>query len=644
MLQILRNSVSSWVGIGILVLALGALVFTLFQPTAPAGAPGATGPVLATVGDTTLSESEFLGAVDRATRQERERQPTMTQADFVSAGGGELVFDQLVATKAITAFARFNDMVVSSRVVDGEIASIPAAQVNGVFSDTAFRQLLQSQRLTEQEVRDEIAAGIKRRQLLAPFAATTTVPRGMAEPYAALLLEVRRGVILTIPSAAMPEPAPPGDAELAAFHKANARAYTIPERRAFRFATIRAGDLAAKAKPTEAEIAADYKARASEYGTLETRNINFVVLPDAPKANAFVAEVRGGKSFADAAKAAGFAPTDIALGEQSEQSLGDEFRPEVAKAAFALKAPGVTDPVSTPLGQYVLEVAAIVPPKPIPLSNVRGDIEARLAKEKAQTLLADVVNDADERLSGGESFADVARRHGLTIETAPAITADGRVFDDQFGVTRLDIPAVAKVFAADEADGAQVADLGDGQFVLFEMSDVLPPLLVPVERIRDDVVLAYAVDARSKAAKTAADRIAAAVSKGEALGPAVAGLRLPPPQPLAVRRLELTQMAQAGQQVPPPVLTLLSTPAGQARVVPAPGGQGWFVVAVQDVVPGQPAEAAPLVDAVRQSFGPQASDEMVTALVRAIERDVGVVRKPDALAAAKKRITGATVQ
>ncbi len=642
MLQIFRKSVSSWVGAIILLIAVGALVVTLFQPGGPANAPGATGPVMATAGSTSLTESEFLTAVDRATRQERERQPTMTQADFINAGGGDMVYDQLVANRAISAFAEKNDMVVSQRVIDGEIASIPAAQVNGKFDDATFRRFLSNQRLTEQELRDEIADTIKRRQLLQPVAAASLVPRGMAEPYAALLLEVRRGSILTVPSAAMPEPKAPTDAELAAFHKENARAYTIPERRAFRFATVTAANIADRARPTEAEIAADYKARAGEYGSLETRGINFVVLPDAAKAKAFVAQVRGGKPFADAAKAAGFSAEDIALGAQSQQSLADEFRPEVAKAAFALAGPGVTDPVATQLGQYVIEVTNIVAPKPIPLSNVRAEIEKRLMDQKLETLLADLVNDAEERLSGGESFAEVARRHGLVIETAPAMTADGRVFDENFAVSRLDIPAVAKVFGADQADGPQVADLGNGQFALFEVSEVISPLLVPVEKIREDVTMAYMVRQRSDAAKAAADRIAAAISKGEAIGPAVGDLRLPAPQPLAVRRLELTQMAQAGRQVPPPVTMLLSTPRGKARVVPAPGGQGWFVVAVQDVQPGNLAEAPQLVDMVRQGFGQQASEEMVVSLVRAIERDVSVVRKPEALTAAKKRITGAT--
>ena len=141
MLQFLRKSVSSWVGILILGLALGALVFTLFQPTAPGG-PAQSGQVLATVGDRVVTESDYLTLVDRAVNRERQRTPTITNPDFIGAGGGEMVLQQLIASKAMQSFAKANAMAISRRMVDGEIASVPAFQLNGKFDDGTFRRLL----------------------------------------------------------------------------------------------------------------------------------------------------------------------------------------------------------------------------------------------------------------------------------------------------------------------------------------------------------------------------------------------------------------------------------------------------------------------------------------------------------------------
>ena len=138
MLEFLRKSVSSWLGIGILLVALGALVFTLFQPTGPSSGSGASGPVMANIGESSVNEPEFVRAMDRAVAREREANPQMTLPDFVRLGGGELVLEQMISGKAVEQFGIANGMTVSRRVVDGEIASIPAAQLNGKFDDATF--------------------------------------------------------------------------------------------------------------------------------------------------------------------------------------------------------------------------------------------------------------------------------------------------------------------------------------------------------------------------------------------------------------------------------------------------------------------------------------------------------------------------
>ncbi|MBS3960405.1 MAG: peptidyl-prolyl cis-trans isomerase [Sandarakinorhabdus sp.] len=644
MLKALRNSVTSWVGITILAVALGALVITLFQPTGPGGMVAGTGPILATVGDASVTESEYVRMIERAVTRERERTPGITNPDFIGAGGGAMVFDQLIAGKAISQFGTENGMVISKRMVDGEIASIPALQLNGRFDDATFRRLLADQRITEVELRDGIESDLKRRQLLQPVALGTSVPRGMAEPFAALLLEVRRGAILPVPSAAMPDPGRATDAQLQAFHAQNRAAYTLPERRAFRFAEIDTFALAEKARPSAAEVRKYYDDNPAEFGGVETREINQIVLHDEAAARAFVAAVRGGASFAEAALARGFSAEDIALGVQTRDGLVDSANEAVAAAAFTQKPGAVGDPVPSSLGFHVLQVVRIIPPAARPFPTVSAEIEKRLMDERLANLLADTVAQAEDRLAGGESLTDVAAGLGIAVQSSPALTADGRLFDENYAVERIGQPLLPMVFAADPAEGPQVVEIAPDRFALLELGDVIPPALVPLDRIRADVEAAWQIRTRSDAAKAAADEIAAAASKGQSLAQAVGARRLPPAQELAVRRLELTQMAQQGQQVPPPVIMLLNTPKGQARVIPAPGGQGWFVVKVIDVQPGDLAEAPQLVDAVRQSLLREAGDEMVETFVRAIERDVGVVKKPEALKAVNRRLTGAIVE
>ena len=266
------------------------------------------------------------------------------------------------------------------------------------------------------------------------------------------------------------------------------------------------------------------------------------------------------------------------------------------------------------------------------------DIEK--APEALQELVADHVATAEDALGEGQSLADVAQSLGLAVQTAPALTRDGRLIDDNFGVNRIDQPLLPQVFAAGLSDGPQVVSYGDDHYALLEVTDVLQPALVPLEKIRADVATAWAARARSDAAKAVADRIAREASDGKTIQQAMGRERLPAVQPLTVRRLELTQMIQQGQEVPMPVLMLLNTPKGQARAVAAPDNQGWFVVKVEEATAGDPAEAAPMVEGMRQSLMRDRAQELADRFVRVVEREVKVVQQPKVLEEANRRMRG----
>src|SRR3546814_17796399 len=92
---------------------------------------------------------------------------------------------------------------------------------------------------------------------------------GMAQPYAALLLEQRRGQATFIPASHFEPTADPGDAALQTFLSQNKAKYTVPERRELQNALF---DSAAVPVPpvTEAELAteigtASCRARGCQY-------------------------------------------------------------------------------------------------------------------------------------------------------------------------------------------------------------------------------------------------------------------------------------------------------------------------------------------------------------------------------------------
>ena len=635
MLAFIRKWLTSWPVLALLGLVLVAFVVTGVSD--PFGSKAAGG-AIAKVGDAEIGEQALLSQFDRVIRRARETNPLLTAQQAAREGAVGQVLDQLIGTTALEQFGKRAGVAISERAVDGEIASVEAFRVGGKFDQATFRRILSQQRLSERELREGLHGDLVRKQLLAPVGAgLQTQPRAMVEPYAALLLEQRQGQVGLIPASAAPAPPPPSDAQLQAYFAANKARYTLPERRAFRYALIDAEAIAAGVAITDADIQSYFDRNKAQFGGIETRTLAQVVVPDEAAAKALAAAVRGGKPFADAASAAGFAPADTALGTLAEGKFAADTNAAVAAAAFALPRPGVTDPVKSAFGWHVVAVEKIQPAKVKQFADARGEIVAALRRSKADQAVADTVARIEDALSGGQSFADVARANKLAVVTVPPLTSDGRMLTPSgFTLPPVAVPLLPKVFDADPADGATVQEIGKGQFALLEVGAVTPPTPPPFEQLRPQLAAAYAAQAQMTGARAIADAVIADLGRGVPLAQALSSRKLPPPQPINGRRIDALQ----NPKLPPSVQAFLSLPKGGIKLLPAGAAGGYFVVQVDSLTPGDPAALPQLVDAMGQQFAQIAPDELAGAFAQAVERETGVKRNAAALNAANRRIIG----
>lgn len=633
MITFFRKFLTSWFALAILGLVLVAFAVTGIGNN-PFSGGMSSGSGVAQVGGTSLSEARLLAEFDRVMRRARQSDPKLTARAAAQQGAVGEVLEQLIATTAIEDFGRNNGIAISDRAIDGEIASVDAFRVNGKFDPATYKRLLADQRLSERELRDGLHGDLIRKQVVTPVIAGSQVPRAMAAPYAALLLERREGAVAVVPTAAMLAPPAPTDAQLAAFYKANAARDTTPERRGFRYAAIDPTKLAGAAV-TDADVQKFYDANKDQYGGVESRHLAQVVVPDEARANALVAAVKGGKPFAAAAVADGFAAADIDIGQQTQAKFAAATSPAVAAAAFAAPAGGMTVPVKSAFGWHVVEVVGIEPARAGGIVAAKPAIEAKLRADRSEQALSDTVGKIEDALSSSTSFADVAKTYGLTIVAVPPLTRAGAdPADPAYVVPPAAQPLIAKAFDVDPADGAVLQQTGKDQFAIVELGDVLPPTPVPLAKVQPEVAAAWATDQRLRAAKKVADAVVADAAKTRNFTAAVAAQKLTAPRPIAGRRIDLA----AQQQVPAPVAAFLVLPAGGSRVVAAP--DSYFVVHVDKVTPGDLAAAPQLVDSARQQFAQTAPDEIGAAFAAAVERDLGVKRNPSAVAAATARIVG----
>lgn len=643
MITFFRRFFSSRIGV-IAALAFVLLLMFAFAAGDIAGlggiSSGSRDGEVAEAGDKSISSSELSQAATNTLENFKRQDPRLSMKVFIADGGLERVLDEVLSRTALSVFGKQNGILASDRLIDSEIATIPAFRgPDGKFSSAAFQQALRQQGLNETDIRDDLAQGLIARQILTPAEMGAVEPRDFVARYAALLREHRTGSIALLPSAAFAPKAPPSDADLQAFYAKNRNNFILPERRIIRYATFGESALKAVPAPTEADIAARYNADKAKYAASEARRLTQLIVPTEAAGKAILDEVAKGTALDAAARTKGLSAA--AVGPLDKAALAGQSSPEVAAAAFAAPSGKFAALARSGLGWHVIRVDGIDKRPERSLAQVRSELTGLIATEKRRAALNDLTARIEEEFENGGNLTDAAKELTLTPQQTPLLTADGQVFG-QPGQTAPPVLArlIQTAFAMERDGPPQLAEIEAGKtFVVFDVTKIEPSAPPALAMIRNDVVTAWMLEKGSAAAKAATDRVLAEVRKGGDLGAAMAtlGMSLPP-----VDRVDLgrEQLAQYKQAVPPPLRLLFSMAKGTVKPLQAPNNRGWYVVALKNIVPGAISPDDPQLVGARKELGQLAGREYAEQLAKAIRAEVGVKRNEAAIKALRNQLSG----
>lgn len=639
MISFIRSLINSrWGAVFALAfVALIALAFALGDVT-NGGFGGVGGGNVARVGGKAITEGEFREALDNRMRAERRQNPTLDMAQFVQAGGFDATLEQLINGYALTTYAEKYGMSVSKRLVDSEIRKLPGMLgLDGKFSEDAFRGFLENNNLSEQMVRTNIYQTLMAQQTFVATAGGPNAADGVTLPYASLQLERRSGQVASIASTDFFPANPPTDAVLAQYYKANAVKFTIPEKRAISYAMFDSEVVAARAKPSEADIAAYYKANAKTYAASESRDISQVIVGTESAAKSLADRVAKGESLDAGAKALGLSVSSNAAA--TRESLTTSASKAVADAVFAAPVGKLAVPAKGQLGWSVIRVNSVKAVAARPLAAVRSEIEQQLNTARREEMLSEFTSEIEDAFANGDTIADVAKVHGLKVETSPKMLANGQVPNNPgyrpIEEMRVIIPAAFQM----ERDGdAQLVEIVPGKrFAMVAVADfeeAAPPPLADVKAI---VQRQWALTEGAKKAREAAEKVRKAIDSGKSLQDALtaSGVKAKIETLSGVR----SELENREKPVSPPLSLMFAMKQGTAKLLQGGQNVGWYVVKLDQVIKGDATGNKALLDQRKAMISAAQQQEYAQQLVAAAIKEVGVEKDEDALAALRKALT-----
>ncbi|WP_230481790.1 peptidylprolyl isomerase [Sphingomonas sp. Leaf21] len=642
MLSFFRRIINSKAGVIVTFIVLGiiAIAFAAGDVSNIAGmAGGLGGGDVAKVGSAKVTANDLRTDTQNEVAAYRQEQPTLDMAQFIAAGGFEGVLQREITGLSLEQFGKDQGMVVSRRLVDGQIASIPAFRgPNGQFDPALYQQLLAQRKMTDAQVRTDIQRSSFAQQLTVPTIGAAQFAMQMALPYASLLLEKRAGEVGYIPTRLVPTGAAPTDAELQTFYQRNVQRYTLPERRTVRYAVVTPASVAASATPSEAEIARYYQSNQSRYAATQKRDVTQVIVADQAGANALAAKAKGGASLADAARAAGLeASTQKAVDKTAYAALASA---PVADAVFGAAQGAVVGPVRGALGFVVAKVDAITQVPGKSLAQARSEIVSELTKQKQAAALGEMRNAIEDSLSGNATFDEVVADRKLQAQTTPAVTAQGASPDaPTFQPTPEQRAMITAAFTAEDGDAPQIVPIGkDGGFAIVGVGQVQRSAPRPLAQVRTQVLADLTADRARTAARKLANAVLAKVNKGMPMAQALkeTGLATPPVRPINASRQDLA--AAQNSPAAAPLALLFSMPQNKARTLEAPQNEGWYILRVTRIDAGNATGNEAAIRAARADIGRLIGREYVSQFARAVRDTVGVKTDPKAVAKVRSEL------
>lgn len=643
MLQSFRNFFQSKWGIGLTLAFVGLIAFAFASgDVANMGGFGSAGgnTTLAKVGKEKVESKEVERSVQTILQRMRQSDPTATMASFLARGGFEDLLTYLIDRKAARQWGQKHGIHIGDRLIDSEIAKIQRIQApDGKVDPLLYQRFLAERGMTDAEFRQEVAEDLMARQLTGSNNLGVKIPTKLSMRYAAVILERRKGLIVTLPAAAFAPKTPPSEAEITGWYNSNKADYALPERRTIRYITF--GDNVLKSVPaaTDAEIAARYEAQKAKYAPTDKRKLTQLVLPTEAAARAIAAEVAGGKSLEAAAGPKGLSLA--ALGSLTKDEYLVQSSSEVANAVFAAPNGKVVGPFKAPLGWLIVRVDGRDGSPGKTVEQARPELVKEIDEEKRRAAIAEFSARVEDDMANGATLTDLAKDLGLEVKETAPLTADGGVFGQPGQVAAKELePILKSAFAVDEERQPQLTEVEPGKtFMIYDAGSIVPAAPPPLAQIRPQVINDIQLSKGAKAAKAAAEKLQAQLQKGVPVEAAMAslGVALPPVDRVDKARMEVQQQ---GQNASKPEMLLFSMAKGKVRLLAAPRNRGWYVVTVSEVTPGKVEAGDPRLAGLQESLQGSYGAEYTDQLSAALRSDVGTTRNEGNTAALKKRLAG----
>ena len=545
----------------------------------------------------------------------------------------ERVLDNLVRNTVVDVHLAEAGFRINAEQIDNAIWRTPDFQVDGVFSIDLYGRLLENAGLTSAQYKISQQRSMRQNQLQRSIAATAFVTPAEYRRYLNLTGEQRRVTLATFDPSAISEDIEPTEDEIVAFYDDRPGEFTTPEAADVEYIEIRRDALSQQVEVSEEALLNYYEESKDRYLQDEQRRARHILIPfeddeDAAEeqAKALTARIRAGEPFEDLAVTHSKDGGTSAQGGDLGLIMQSQMPGELGNAIFSMFAGDIEGPVRTAFGFHVVQLDEILERGPMPLADVRFELENELRDSEVDELYRDIERNISDALFDAQDLASIAEAVGLEVRS---VERYARIGGDPFGTNQAAIDAIFDDRLLHDGEISEVIELDANRSAVFEVSTYYEATRQPIEDVRELIVGALKTSKGREIVSGKTEQLLSALADGADFEEAASAAGAAFTQPILVTRKSespdaavLNQVFNARKPKPDqPTTGSTITMTGE-----------YAVYSISEVVRGRP-ESIPLAerDAGKTSLTQQSGVADYTAFVSQLEAEADVAISDSAL-------------
>lgn len=523
MLEKIREGAANGIAFKILLV----LIMLTFMLTGISGyITGAADTSIAEVNGESISKLSYQQAY-RAQRSQMEQQygdmfQQLANNPAYMKTFREGVLSNLINEELLKQLSTDLGMAISDEEVRKAIRQQPEFQIDGVFNQARFDDLLLRQGFTQTAYVDYVREQMARNQLVIALRNSEFALRQEAEDFYAIDRQTRDVNFATVKQANFQDDIEVTETELEESYQANIQNYQQSEQVRLDYIELSVTELMDKVTVTAEAIEQYYQENQQKYTEEEQRRVSHILIElgedqaaAKAKIDAIKARIDAGEDFAEVAKTES---QDTFSGESGGDLEWIKQDGTMAKAfedaAFALSNAGdVSDIVETEFGFHIIKLTDIKAKQITALNDVKPEIEDAIRREEAAVLFEEkqaILQDRSFEIE--DSLTEVAQEAGVELKTSP-------LFERTSAPAPFAEPNVAEAIFSDivleERRNSELLPISGDRVIVLRINEYKPSRTKTLDEVKAQV---EAVVKREKASDKAREIADALLATAESAG------------------------------------------------------------------------------------------------------------------------------